>query len=103
MPTRVSGQFGGIDRTSIPVRRRPFPFWGSTDGKQTLNGLFYVIQSALFSPLAGLRDDLLLTNSTNKNVAREKRLGLDLDFYPTGQVQLTQRIYRTAGRRVDVQ
>jgi hypothetical protein len=51
--SRVSGQSGGINQTSIPVRHRPFPFWGSTDGKQTLNGLFYVNQSALFfSPKA---------------------------------------------------
>jgi hypothetical protein len=42
-----------MDQTSIPVARRPFPLWGSTGGKQTLNGLFYVNQSALFFlPLA---------------------------------------------------
>jgi hypothetical protein len=29
-------------RLSIPVRHRPFPLWGSTGSKQTLNGLFYI-------------------------------------------------------------
>jgi hypothetical protein len=28
---------------SIPVCRRPFPLWGSTGSKQTLNGLFLCI------------------------------------------------------------
>src|SRR5436190_18173729 len=27
---------------SIPVCHRPFPLWGSTGSKQTLNGLFYM-------------------------------------------------------------
>jgi len=30
------------DEGSIPVCHRPFPFWGSTGSKQTLNGLFYI-------------------------------------------------------------
>jgi hypothetical protein len=43
--------------TSIPVCYRPFPFWGSTGSKQTLNGLFYVSQPELFfSDESKLRD-----------------------------------------------
>jgi hypothetical protein len=30
-------------KASIPVCYRPFPLWGSTGSKQTLNGLFYLI------------------------------------------------------------
>ena len=33
---------------SIPVCYRPFPLWGSTGSKQTLNGLFYVYRPELF-------------------------------------------------------
>jgi hypothetical protein len=32
-----------------PFSHRPFPLWGSTDDKQTLNGLFYVNTPELFS------------------------------------------------------
>jgi hypothetical protein len=49
VPARLLGQFEPIMiRTSIPVCHRPFPFWGSTGSKQTLNGLFYVKKPALF-------------------------------------------------------
>ncbi|MBO9659242.1 MAG: hypothetical protein J7527_10500, partial [Chitinophagaceae bacterium] len=37
-----------VNNSSIPVRQRPFPFWGSTVGKQTLNGLFYVMCQSSF-------------------------------------------------------
>jgi len=46
---------------SIPVCHRPFPFWGSTGSKQTLNGLFYVSQPELFfSDKSELRDSNIL-------------------------------------------
>jgi len=44
------GSWGTRTGASIPVCHRPFPFWGSTGSKQTLNGLFYVYQPELFSP-----------------------------------------------------
>ena len=31
---------GTLTEASIPVCHRPFPLWGSTGSKQTLNGLF---------------------------------------------------------------
>jgi hypothetical protein len=64
--------YSGTGRQS-PFSHRPFPLWGSTGDKQTLNGLFYVPlspggdkkfkMSELFSPppaSAELRDNGIL-------------------------------------------
>jgi hypothetical protein len=51
---------------SIPVCHRPFPLWGSTGSKQTLNGLFYVNPQ----PLKGLRELISELFSLSKNSER---------------------------------
>src|SRR5688572_7639753 len=63
-------------KVSIPVCYRPFPLWGSTGSKQTLNGLFYVNAPELFSMIhrgrTFLRDDNVLIY---KNLSRYSHQG----------------------------
>jgi hypothetical protein len=46
----VTGVTLSLSKSQSPFSHRPFPFWGSTGSKQTLNGLFYVISQSSFFP-----------------------------------------------------